>query len=122
MKKQILSLILANHHKMDRSLKKKILIGIGVLSVFYLVILGALSYTAIQTGRYLIAKAPNQEQLVTIVQNVNLQSQKVAGNLVSIGCLEQVQGLFNVQTWLKIPLSENIEKIIGSCFQFNIKT
>ncbi len=122
MKKQILSLILENHHKINRSLKKKILIGLAVFSVFIVLVLGALSYTAIQTGQYLIAKAPNQEQLVTIVQNVNLQSQKVAGNLVSIGCLEQVQGLFSLQKWMTVPVSENIEKTVSSCFQFNAKT
>lgn len=117
MKKVILAIILGKFHKLDRSIKKKILIFGGILSVFAFIVVGLFTYTAIQASSYLISKVPNQEQLATLAQNANQQSQNVLGSVVSVGCLNQVKGLLNLNAWLSTPINENTDKILSSCFQ-----
>lgn len=119
MKKEFLALILGQRHKMNSSVKKTILIGVGIFSVFLLLTLGAMTYAAFQVGGYFVEKAPTQEQLLSLAQSANQQSKEVLGTLVTFKCIDQIKVLLNVNVWLSTPMAQITDNIQKACFQTN---
>jgi hypothetical protein len=116
MKKEFLALILGQHHKMKSSVKKTILIGVGIFSVFLFLTLGALTYAAFQVGGYFVEKAPTQEQLLSLAQSANQQSKEVLGTLDTFKCVDQIKVLLNINVWLSTPMAQISDNIQKACF------
>lgn len=116
MKKQIFYWLMSQRHNIDRRLKKKLLIGLGVVGA--LVIVGGviLTYVGYKTTTYLISKAPTQDQISVMASDLKNQSQKVLDVSIQKNCLSELQAHLNLGVWLSRPISENTAKISSACF------
>lgn len=116
MKKQIFYWLMSQRHNIDRRLKKKLLIGLGVVGA--LVIVGGviLTYVGYKATTYLISNAPTQDQISVMASDLKNQSQKVLEGTIQKNCLSQLQAHLNLGVWLSRPISENTAKISSACF------
>lgn len=116
MKALIINWLMSQGHKIDHKLKKKLIIGFGV--VVSLVFIGGvfLTYIGYKTTTYLISKVPSQEQLSGISVEIQNQSQKLLNGAIPENCLSQIQAHVNLNVWLTQPIAHNAAKISEACF------
>ena len=115
MKNQILKTILYQFLNMNKSLKKKLLIGAGILGVFILLIVGFTAYLGFKATSYLVTQVSNQPQVTNMVGQVATQGQQALTSVTSQGCLQQLQAHLNVNVWIQNSMTENTNKILSAC-------
>ncbi len=116
MKRQIFYWLMSQRHNIDLGLKKKLLIGLGVVGAFVVVGGVILTYVGYKTTTYLISKAPTQDRISVIASDLKSQSQKVLEGSSQTNCLSELQAHLNLGVWLSKPISENAAKISSACF------
>lgn len=115
MKKMILMWLMSQRHGMDRNLKKKIIIGLGIFAAFIFIGLGMLTYLGVKTAGLLIAKVPPQEQVVTMTQTISEKGKSLVAQVTPVNCWLTFQSYLNLNVWLTQPFSENTDKLIKAC-------
>ncbi len=102
---------------MDKALKKKILIGLGVLGLILVIGVTLTAYVGFKTVGYLASKTPTQEQVGVITQNLVDQGKALVGTSTSMSCIAEVKSHMNLSVWLSRAISENLNNIIKACFE-----
>jgi membrane-anchored glycerophosphoryl diester phosphodiesterase (GDPDase) len=115
MKKVILMWLMSQQNGVDKSMKKKIIIGLGVFGIFVFVGLGIVTYLGVKTASFLIAKIPPQEQVVSMTQALSEKGTSLIGKVAPINCWLTFQSYLNLNIWLTKPLSENTDSLIKAC-------
>lgn len=115
MKKKILMWLMSQRHGMDRAMKKKIIIGLGIFGAFIFIGLGLLTYLGIKTANFLIAKVPPQEQVMTMTQTISEKGKSLVAQVTPVNCWLTFQSYLNLNVWLTQPFSENTDSIIKAC-------
>jgi hypothetical protein len=116
MKKRILYELLARRQNVDRGLKKKLLIGVGIFGVFVFVGGAVVTYAGFKVTTSLIGNAPTQEQLSDMATVAKDQGQKVFQGALQKNCWSEIQAHMNLSVWLSKPIAENTNKISTACF------
>lgn len=111
----ILMWLMSQRHGMDRNLKKKIIIGLGVFAAFIFIGLGMLTYLGVKTAGLLIAKIPPQEQVVSMTQSISEKGKSLVAQVTPVNCWLTFQSYLNLNIWLTKPLSENTDNLIKAC-------
>ncbi len=99
MKKKILFWALNNFHKLDSSVKKKIYLALGILSVFFVLVLGVTVYVGFKAVDIVATKASE-----TTFKEV--QSSKCFNTLIS---------KLDLNVWLTTNPEEHFGQITSAC-------
>ena len=106
---------MSKRHGMDKAMKKKIIIGLGIFAAFIFIGLGMLTYLGVKTAGFLIAKIPPQEQVVSMTQSLSEKGKSLVGQVAPVNCWLTFQSYLNFNIWLTKPLSENTDNLIKAC-------
>lgn len=119
MKKEIMMWLLSQKQGtgMDKALKKKIFIGLGILGLVLVVGVTLTVYIGFKTVGFIASKAPTQEQVGALTQNLSAQGKALVGATTSTTCLAEVQSHMNLNVWLSRPIAENTTKLFKACFE-----
>lgn len=121
MKEEIARKIILKLKSMDKSMKRKLFIGAGILSAFVVTIMVLLGILIFNTGSYVVSKAqelgsqvsvapPNIEGLKTVPLNAP----------AVVNCMNRISGLFAIEPWILSPIPTILQSVIDSCWPKNI--
>jgi hypothetical protein len=119
MKKEIMMWLLSRRQgaEMDKALKKKIFIGLGIFGLVLVTGVTLTVYVGFKTVGFIASKAPTQEQVGALTQNLSLQGTALVAATTSATCLTEVQSHMNLNVWLSRPIAENTSKLFKACFE-----
>jgi hypothetical protein len=115
MKKEILWMLLNSKQRMNRSLKKKIIIGLGLISIVAFVCVGIAGVFAYKAGSYLFDKVSALP--VDKISSEALKGGQILSKTLSAHtCTSSLSKLLLLETWINKPLSESFNSVTESCF------
>jgi hypothetical protein len=115
MKRDVIKMLLNREGNVDNNVKKKILIGLGILAFLGVCAIGVIGYVGVKAAGYLISIAPSKEQVGTLTQQLGEQGNVLLTTTKVASCLDVVQSHMNLNAWLIRPMSVNVANIYGTC-------
>ncbi len=115
MKKVILMWLMSQRQGMDRAMKKKILISLGIFSLFVVVGFGLLTYAGVKAIGYVFSKVPSQEQALVMTQKLSSESTLQLSKVSGSNCWSVAMNHLNISVWFTQSISENVSALANAC-------
>jgi hypothetical protein len=115
MKRDLIKTLLNRGKSLDNSIKKKLLIGVGVIALLGFFTAALIGYFGVKAAGYLISNAPTQDQFGALTEQLGEQGNVLLTTTKVASCIDVVQSHMNLNPWLTRPVSVNVANIYGTC-------